>query len=120
LPQFDWKIEKDGSTVVTVKDKPTAVKIWQATNPGARDFRVTTIGLKWKSTDLAPNAEGKYVAKINPPKRGWTAYMVELTYPSSIAAAPFKFTTGVKVLPDVLPFKDEPLPSLPQQTSKAK
>jgi PhoPQ-activated pathogenicity-related protein len=82
LPQFDWKIEKDGSTVVQVKDKPTEVKLWQ--------------------------------------KRGWTAYMVELTYPSGIAAAPFKFTTGVKVLPDTLPFKDEPLPSLPQQTSKAK
>ncbi len=114
LPQFDWKIEKDGSTVVTTKDKPTAVKLWQATNPGARDFRLTTIGLKWKSSELTDQGGGKYVAKITPPKRGWTAYMVELTYPSSIAAAPFKFTTGVKVLPDVLPFKDEPLPSLPK------
>ncbi|MFN7928158.1 MAG: PhoPQ-activated pathogenicity-related family protein [Blastocatellia bacterium] len=120
LPQFDWKIEKDGSTIVTTKDKPSAVKIWQATNPGARDFRVTTIGLKWKSTDLSPAGDGKYIAKLNPPKHGWTAYMVELTYPSGIAAAPYKFTTGVKVLPDVLPFKDEPLPSLPAQSSKAK
>ncbi len=115
LPQFDWKIEKDGSTTVQVKDKPTSVKLWQATNPGARDFRVTTIGLKWKSSELSEQGGGKYVAKIALPKHGWTAYMVELTYPSSIAAAPFKFTTGVKVLPDVLPFKDEPLPSLPKQ-----
>jgi len=120
LPQFDWKIEKDGSTVVTVKDKPLSVKLWQATNPGARDFRVTTIGLKWKSSELSDQGGGKYVAKITPPKRGWTAYMVELTYPTGIAAAPFKFTTGVKVLPDVLPFKDEPLPSLPQQSNKTK
>ena len=120
LPQFDWKIEKDGSTVVMAKDKPTAVKLWQATNPGSRDFRVTTIGLKWKSSELSDQGGGKYVAKITLPKRGWTAYMVELTYPSSIAAAPYKFTTGVKVLPDVLPFKDEPLPSLPKQLSQAK
>lgn len=120
LPQFEWKIDKDGSTVVQVKDKPTEVKLWQASNPGARDFRLTTIGPRWKSTPLTPQADGKYVARIPVPKHGWTAYMVELTYPSGIAAAPFKFTTGVKVLPDVLPFKDEPMPSLPAQTSKAK
>jgi hypothetical protein len=34
--------------------------------------------------------------------------MVELTFPSGVPAAPFKFTTGVKVIPDVEPFKDAP------------
>jgi hypothetical protein len=42
-----------------------------------------------------------------PPKRGFTAYMVELTFPSGLTLAPFKFTTGVKVLPDIEPAKDE-------------
>jgi len=32
--------------------------------------------------------------------------MVELTFPSGVPMAPFKFTTGVKVVPDVEPFKD--------------
>jgi len=39
-------------------------------------------------------------------KRGCTAYMVELTFPSGVAMAPFKFPTGVKVVPDVEPCKD--------------
>src|SRR6185436_15025535 len=43
-PEFSWKKQKDGSITVTVKDKPKEVKLWQATNPKARDFRVDTIG----------------------------------------------------------------------------
>ena len=107
LPQFDWKIEKDGTIRVQAKTKPAEVKLWQATNPGARDFRLTTIGPKWKSSPLQDQGNGVYVAKVAPPKRGWTAYMVELTFPSGLGLAPFKFTTGVKVIPDVEPFADE-------------
>ncbi len=107
LPQFTWKIEKDGAIRVQTKDKPSQVKLWQATNPGARDFRLTTIGPRWKSEVLKEQVNGEYVARIAPPKRGWTALMIELTFPSGLSLAPFKFTTGVKVIPDVLPFKDE-------------
>jgi PhoPQ-activated pathogenicity-related protein len=107
LPQFEWKIEKDGSIRVQTKTKPSEVKLWQATNPGARDFRVTSIGTKWKSSPLQDQGDGVYVAKVAPPKRGWTAYMVEMTFPSGLLLAPFKFTTGVKVIPDVEPFADE-------------
>ncbi len=107
LPQFDWKIEKDGTIRVQTKDKPAEVKLWQATDPGARDFRLTTIGAKWTSAKLSDNGKGEYLGKVAPPKRGWTAYLVELTFPSGVALAPFKFTTGVKVIPDTLPFKGE-------------
>jgi PhoPQ-activated pathogenicity-related protein len=107
LPQFTWKVEKDGTIRVQTKDKPTAVKLWQITNPSARDFRLTTIGPRWRSTPLSPQGDGEYVAKPAPPKRGWTAYMVELTFPSGLGSAPFKFTTGVKVIPDTLPFRGE-------------
>ncbi|MEP7271404.1 MAG: PhoPQ-activated pathogenicity-related family protein [Acidobacteriota bacterium] len=107
LPQFTWKIDPSGVITVETRDKPSEVKLWQATNPGARDFRVTSIGLKWKSSPLTPVSEGKYVARVEQPKRGYTAYMVELTYPSGLLMAPFKFTTGVKVIPDIEPFKDE-------------
>lgn len=107
LPQYSWKVEKDGTIRVTTKDKPTAVKLWQAANPGARDFRLTSIGYKWKATPLTETKPGEYVIKPAVPKKGWTAYMVELTFPSGLALAPYKFTTGVKVLPDVYPFADE-------------
>ena len=106
LPQFEWKIEQDGTIRLTTKDKPTEVKLWQASNPGARDFRLTTIGAKWKATPLTAQANGEYVAKVATPKHGYTAYLVELTFPSGLGLAPFKFTTGVKVMPDVEPLKD--------------
>lgn len=107
LPQFDWKIDNDGTIRVKTTDKPTAVKLWQVTNPGARDFRLTTIGPRWTSTTLGEQGQGEYAGKVAPPKRGWTAYMVELTFPSGLANSPFKFTTGVKVTPDTLPFLEE-------------
>ena len=107
LPQYAWEIAQDGTIRVTTKDKPTAVKLWQASNPGARDFRLTSIGFKWKATDLSETKPGEYVVKMVAPKRGYTAYMVELTYPSGLGLAPYKFTTGVKVLPDIEPFRDE-------------
>jgi len=113
LPQFTWQIEKDGAIRVQTKDKPTEVKLWQVSNPGARDFRVTTIGPRWKSSVLKEQSDGVYAAKVAPPTRGWTAYMVELTFPSGLALAPFKFTTGVKVIPDTLPFPEKQ--SEPQQ-----
>jgi PhoPQ-activated pathogenicity-related protein len=113
LPQFTWQIEKDGTIRVQTKDKPTEVKLWQVSNPGARDFRVTSIGPRWKSSILKEQSEGVYAAKVASPTRGWTAYMVELTFPSGLALAPFKFTTGVKVTPDTLPFPEKQ--SEPQQ-----
>ncbi|MFN0120685.1 MAG: PhoPQ-activated protein PqaA family protein, partial [Blastocatellia bacterium] len=106
LPQYSWNIDKDGTIRVQATDQPAEVKLWQASNPGARDFRLTSIGPRWKGTPLAAAANGEYVGKIPTPARGWTAYMVELTFPSGIATAPYKFTTGVKVMPDVYPFAD--------------
>jgi PhoPQ-activated pathogenicity-related protein len=82
------------------------VKLWQATNPTTRDFRLETIGPVWESTPLAGEEGGEYLGKIKPPDKGWTAFFVELTYPGS-GPAPFKFTTSVRVVPDTLPFKLE-------------
>ena len=53
-PKITWKFEKDGSIRVKASGTPSAVKLWQATNPKTRDFRVDTIGRSWKETDLTP------------------------------------------------------------------
>lgn len=106
LPQFSWTREADGSLRVETKDKPTVVKLWQATNPKARDFRLETIGKVWTSTDLKDQGNGVYVGGVAKPAEGWTAFMVELTYPSS-AAHPFKFTTDVVVNPNTTLHKYE-------------
>lgn len=104
LPQFAWAADKDGTLRVTCKDKPAEAKLWRATNESARDFRLMTIGLAWKSTDLSTAGEGVYLAKVEKPAKGWTAYFLEMTFTSG-NAEPFKFTTDVHVVPDVLPFK---------------
>jgi len=102
-PQFHWKFEKNGAIKVTSKDKPTAVKLWQATNPEHRDFRLMTIGPAYHSTDLEDRGGGTYVGEVRPPEKGWSAYFIELTYPSG-GKYPFKFTTAVRVVPDTEPF----------------
>lgn len=103
-PKFDWKFEKDGSITVKVKDKPTEVKLWQATNPEKRDFRLDVIGKAYQGTKLEETKTGVYVGRVPTPGKGFTAFFVELTYPSGIAY-PLKVTTGVKVVPDVYPFE---------------
>ena len=102
-PQFSWKKEKDGSLIVKVKDKPREVNVWQATNPKARDFRVDTIGNAYTSTPLKEEKPGVYAARVSKPASGFTAFFVELVYDSG-GKHPFKFTTEVSVVPDVLPF----------------
>jgi PhoPQ-activated pathogenicity-related protein len=102
-PKFFWKFEKNGDIKVTSVDKPTEVKIWVATNPEHRDFRLMSIGPAYKSTVLTSTGDNVYVGHVESPEKGWTAYFVELTYPSG-GKYPFKFTTAVRVTPDTLPF----------------
>ena len=102
-PKFTWTVKDNGSIEVKTTTAPTAVKLWQATNPKARDFRLEVIGPVWKSSDLAAASSGKYVAKVPEPDNGWTAFFVELTFASG-GPIPYKFTTEVHVVPETLPF----------------
>jgi PhoPQ-activated pathogenicity-related protein len=105
-PNFSWKKQADGSIAVKVADKPSEVHVWQATNPNARDFRVDTIGNAYTSTTLAAEKDGTYIGRVPKPEKGFTAFFVELTY-AGPGKYPFKFTTEVSVVPDILPFKWE-------------
>ncbi len=100
-PRFDWKIEKNGAIRVRTVDQPQEVKLWQATNPEVRDFRLEKIGPAWKSSKLEASGN-EFVGRVAKPEKGFTAYFVELTYPGG-GKYPLKFTTGVKVSPDVYP-----------------
>jgi PhoPQ-activated pathogenicity-related protein len=56
------------------------------------------------------------VGNVDKPGAGFTAYFVELTYPSG-TKFPFKFTTEVYVKPDVYPYRWEdakPITAPPQ------
>ncbi len=106
LPKFSWEQEKDGTITVRTVDKPASVTLWQATNPEARDFRLDLIGKAYSGTQLAPEKDGSYVARVKPPGKGYTAFFIELKFDSG-GLFPFKFTTGVSITPDTLPFKFE-------------
>ncbi len=107
LPKFKWKTGKDGSITVESETRPREVNLWQATNPRARDFRLMTIGKAYRSSPLEADGKGVYVGRVGKPESGWTAFFVELVFDSGDAKAPYKFTTQVQVVPDMLPHSFE-------------
>ncbi len=112
-PKYSWRRESDGVLRVTVEGKPEHVRLWQATNPEARDFRVDTIGKAYTASALEPQSDGSYLVQIDKPAKGFTAFFVELTYATG-HKYPLKFTTSVYVTPDVLPFAGK----MPSGTAK--
>jgi PhoPQ-activated pathogenicity-related protein len=107
IPDYRWGVRKDGAIVVRSNVRPLEVHLWQGTNPTARDFRMDTLGPKaFTSTRLIQQKDGSWVGNVPKPKTGFTAYFVELVYPSG-TKYPFKFTTEVLVKPDVLPYRWE-------------
>jgi PhoPQ-activated pathogenicity-related protein len=105
-PKFTWKIEDDKIVVNPVSGRPKEVNLWQATNPKKRDFRLDTIGRAWKSSPLEAEGDGRYVAEVSEPKKGWTAFFVEMVYGKG-GLIPYKFTTEVCVVPKRLPFAEK-------------
>jgi PhoPQ-activated pathogenicity-related protein len=102
-PKYEWKFEKNGDIVVTAEGEPSSVKLWAANNPDKRDFRLAVIGPAYQATELTKDAKGKWIAPLPKALKGFTAYFVEVTWPSTVKY-PFKFTTPVRVWPDVYPF----------------
>ena len=105
-PEYEWDKRYDGSLHVLTKQTPSEVNLWQASNPEGRDFRVEKIGRVWTSTTLEARGPGEYLARVQKPARGFTAFFVELIFDSG-GKYPFKFTTEVSVIPDIEPFKDQ-------------
>ncbi|MAH76104.1 MAG: hypothetical protein CBC62_08570 [Opitutia bacterium TMED102] len=128
LPEYEWAVQEDGSIKVTTATQPKEVLLWQCSNPEGRDFRIEVTDKTWISSRLRPEARGEYVGLVPEPAKGWTAFMVELTYPETAKRSrkvklggrlgkardtigiPYKFTTGVHVLPEKMPFEFKPSP----------
>ncbi len=102
-PRFHWTADaQNGAMSVRTVDTPSKVVLWQATNHSARDFRLETIGAAWTSTTLT-GTNGIYTVNLPKPGSGWTAFLVELTFPGP-SDTPLVFTTEVVITPDVYPF----------------
>jgi PhoPQ-activated pathogenicity-related protein len=99
LPQFSWNFEQDGSIRVQTFTTPHSVRLWQAHNPNARDFRLENIGPAWASSPLSDQGGGVYVGFVPQPGQGWSAFLVDLDFGDGII-----LSTEVRITPDTLPF----------------
>jgi PhoPQ-activated pathogenicity-related protein len=111
LPEYTWEVPQAGVIRIKSKSKPARVKLWTATNPDARDFRLDVLGPMYRDKDIPVSADGSYEVRLDKPEKGWTAGFLELTFDTK--PVPHKFTSGVTVVPDVLPFKDQFVPKTP-------
>jgi PhoPQ-activated pathogenicity-related protein len=107
-PEVKWTFERDGSIKVVSRQLPSDVQLWQATNPAARTFRLDAIGPAYKPSPLKPSGPNTWVARVEAPPAGWTAFFVEMTYPGA-GKYPLRVTSGIRVVPDRMPF-DAPKP----------
>lgn len=99
IPDVDWSVDPAGGITVWPSRACDSVKLWQATNPDARDFRLETVGPIYTSTDLAQQPDGSYYGYCPAPAQGWTAYFVEADLGNAQ-----KYTTRIYVTPDIDPF----------------
>jgi PhoPQ-activated pathogenicity-related protein len=106
-PKYSWTFLDNGAIRVDTPNPPKEVKLWQAHNPKARDFRLEEVGPIYQSTSLKEIEPGVYVGSIDKPIEGYKAFFVELTYDIG-SSFPLKVTTDVRILPEVLPFKGIP------------
>jgi PhoPQ-activated pathogenicity-related protein len=102
-PKFTWKKAGDGSLEVKCETQPTKVVLWQATNAEGRDFRMEKIGKAYVSAPVSESSPGVYRADVKAPEKGWSAFFLELEFPNPNFKFPFKFTTGVSIVPDTYP-----------------
>lgn len=102
-PEIRWTFERDGSIKATATERPDSVRLWQAVNPRARNFRLDVLGPAYKSRPLTPSGPNTWTARVEPPASGWTAFFIEMRFPSG-GKYPFTTTTAVRVLPDTLPY----------------
>ena len=106
MPEYNWSWPDNNTVRVMTKASPKSVKLWQATNPDARDFRIDKVGKAYTATDIEAAEEGVYIGKVVEPEKGWTAYMLELTFPGP-GEEDLILTTPVRVTPDVKAFTYE-------------
>jgi PhoPQ-activated pathogenicity-related protein len=77
-------------------------RLWTASNPDSRDFRLETFGKHWQATPLQISGPNTYIATVPTPSKGWTASFAEFTFDVG-ARSPLTITTDVYVTPETLP-----------------
>ena len=106
MPKFSWDMAADGSIRVKVETKPIRSQSLAGDEPQGSRFPAGDHrpGVQ----EVPPQAErGRHLhGQVAKPETGWTAFFVELVFDSG-GKVPFKFTTQVSIVPDLLPHKIE-------------
>ncbi len=113
LPQYSWTFPDEQTVRITADTQPTAVKLWQATNPEKWDFRLDKDAPEWQATVLEANDDGSWSATVEKPETGHTAFLIELTFKGP-GESPLVITTPTRITPNVTAFKLEPKAELPK------
>lgn len=95
FPKIEWKKSGKGRLDVRWSDPKGKAMLWQATSK-KRDFRES----EWTSEAL--EGDGKVSVRIKAPKKGWTAFYVEVRFPGDFGF-PFGSCTEMTVLPNSYP-----------------
>ena len=109
---FKHKERSDGidlELVILNDMKPTRVKLWQATAPN-RDFRISTTGKIWTSSEVEAVSDGVFKVAMNNPRAGFTAFMMEMEFKlvNREDLPLIRFTTSTYITPTTLPCKYHP------------
>ncbi len=113
LPQYKWSFPDDNTIAVTASPEPKVVKLWHATNPEARDFRIDVLGPVWEEVELTADADGVYYVRVETPEEGWTSYLVELTFEGP-GEDNMVLTSPARVVPDVTLYEYVPPTEWPE------
>lgn len=104
MPHYSWSVDADGTITLFTLDEPVQVLLWTAHNPNSRNFTQAVIGRAYTSSVVEEVESGVYQVRLEAPDTGYTAYYLEAEFPSG-TTVPFKFSTGVKVVPDTVEFE---------------
>ncbi len=102
LPEYSWSFPDEKTIRVETVSKPTKVELWQATNPTARDFRLSKTNPKYTATVLQEQEKGIFEGTVQKPEEGYTAFFIQLTFKGP-GKDPLKVSTPVRVIPETPP-----------------
>ncbi len=103
-PDIVFLADDNGGLVLKGAPPAAVVKLWEATNPSARDFRVSSVGDDaFQARDIVSDGQGLFKAQVNEPPVGFTAYFLEVQFQLDTGGV-LKLTSEMYVTPGKLPF----------------
>lgn len=104
-PGFTWSVETNGFQIgFDPENLPDELRLWNAHNSDARDFRLYVIDRIWVSKQIEVNPRGQQFIEIETPQNGYSAWFVEATFNNG-SPFPLKQTSGTVITPDIYPFE---------------